>query len=166
MSASLRSSPESDDMDVTDVLRDRMQEPSGFQRMVGVSIALHAAAVAVVLLAPRGMFERAADAPRQVMTISLGGGGEGPRNGGLNPVGGKPVQVQTPPEEIQKREPVRPPAAKAPDMVLPTKAPAKSAKTPPPIVKQAPDDARGRTPTKGAQVTPGTTIADTGVRGQ
>jgi hypothetical protein len=28
-------------MDVTDILRDRMQEPPGFQRMVTLSIAAH-----------------------------------------------------------------------------------------------------------------------------
>jgi TonB family protein len=44
---------------------------------------------------------------------------------------------------------------------------AKSVKaTPSPPVKQAPDDARGRTPTRGAQASAGSTPADTGVRGQ
>jgi protein TonB len=38
--------------------------------------------------------------------------------------------------------------------------------TPSPPVKQAPDDARGRTPTRGAQTSAGSTAADTGVRGQ
>jgi TonB family protein len=33
-------------------------------------------------------------------------------------------------------------------------------------VKQAPDDARGRTPTRGAKTSPGNSIAETGVRGQ
>ncbi len=33
-------------------------------------------------------------------------------------------------------------------------------------MKQAPDEARGRTPTKGAQITPGTAVAETGARGQ
>ena len=153
-------------MDVTDVLRDRMQEPAGFQRMVSASIALHLAAVALVLFAPRGLFQREAEAPRQVMTISLGGGGEGPRTSGMTPMGGRPVQVQTPPEETPKREAVRPPAAKTPEMVLPTKAAAKPSKSAATAVKDAPDQARGRTPTKGAQVTAGTTIADTGARGQ
>lgn len=153
-------------MDVTDILRDRMQEPSGFQRMVTVSVALHMAAVAVVLFAPRGMLQRDSAPPRQVMTISLGGGGEGPRTGGLSTMGGRPVQVQTPPEETPKREAVRPPAAKTPEMVLPTKPAAKPSKTTTAVVKQAPDEARGRTPTKGAQVTAGTAIAETGIRGQ
>jgi len=153
-------------MDVTDILRDRMQEPSGFQRMVTISVVLHAVALAIVVLAPKNLLGRGGDEPRQVMTISLGGGG-GPINGGMTPMGGQPVQQQTPPEEIAKREAIRPPAAKPPEMVLPTKQSTKPSKTSPaPDIKQAPDQARGRTPTKGAQVTPGTSIADTGVRGQ
>jgi TonB family protein len=33
-------------------------------------------------------------------------------------------------------------------------------------VEQAPPDARGKTPTKGAETSPGTAVAETGVRGQ
>jgi TonB family protein len=153
-------------MDVTDVLRDRMQEPAGFQRMVTASIAIHLAALALVMFAPQGLFHRGSEAPAQVMTISLGGGGEGPRTGGMTQMGGRPVQVQTPPEETPKREAVRPPAAKTPEMVMPTKAEAKPSKSAATVVKQAPDEARGRTPTKGAQVAAGTAIAETSVRGQ
>ena len=49
-------------------------------------------------------------------------------------------------------------------MPLPNAKPVKA--TPGPTVKQAPDEARGRTPTKGAQPAFGSAIADTGVRGQ
>jgi TonB family protein len=38
--------------------------------------------------------------------------------------------------------------------------------TPGPQVKQAPTDARGRTPTKGAQTSAGSSVAETGTRGQ
>jgi TonB family protein len=153
-------------VDVTDVLRDRMQEPAGLQRMVTVSLGLHVLAATIVVFAPGRWIGRVADAPRKVMTISIAGGGEGPRNGGLTTMGGRPVQVQTPPEEIPKREPIRPPAAKAPEMTVPLKGAKPIKATPAPAVKQAPDEARGRTPTRGAQTTPGTTVADTGVRGQ
>src|SRR5205807_7468543 len=71
-----------------------------------------------------------------------------------------------PPEDLARREAIRPPAAKAPEMTVPLPN-AKSVKaTPSPKVKQAPEDARGRTPTKGAQTSAGSTIADTGIRGQ
>src|SRR5712691_9668690 len=100
------------------------------------------------------------------MTISLGGGGVGPQDGGLTTMGGRPIQTVTPPEEAPKREAIRPPAAKAPEMTmpLPHAKPVKAA--PAPAVKQAPDDARGRTPTKGPQTSAGSAVADTGVRGQ
>jgi TonB family protein len=44
------------------------------------------------------------------------------------------------------------------------KKPVKAA--PAPVVKQAPDDARGRTPTRGTEKSPGSTVAETGARGQ
>ena len=152
-------------MDVTDILRDRMREPGGFQRMVTLSIAAHAVLVAAVFVAPGGWLGQRAAANREVMTISLAGGGEGPRNGGFTTIGGRPVQAETPPDEPPRREAVRPPAAK-PEMAEPTAkvSPKTPAKTP--DVKQSPDQARGRTPTKGEKITPGTAIADTGVRGQ
>ena len=36
----------------------------------------------------------------------------------------------------------------------------------PPVVKQAPDEARGRTPTRGAETRAGSAVAETGARGQ
>ena len=60
-------------MDVGDVLRDRMQPPAGLERMVGVSIAVHAVFLAGLLLMPGQWFAQTNQAPRAVMTISLGG---------------------------------------------------------------------------------------------
>jgi TonB family protein len=76
------------------------------------------------------------------------------------------VQTQAPPEELPKREPMRPPAAKTPDMTMPLPNARPSRATPAPTVKQAPDDARGRTPTRGAQTSEGNAVAETRVRGQ
>jgi TonB family protein len=151
-------------MDVTDVLRDRMHEPSGLQTMVVVSIVLHAALIAAALILPATLFPRASETQAPSMTVSLGGG-EGPRNGGLTSIGGRPVQAVTPPEA--KREAVRPPAAKTPEMTMPLPK-AKPAKTPPPStpVTQAPDEARGHTPTRGAVTSAGSAVAETGARGQ
>lgn len=152
-------------MDVTDVLRDRMQEPAGLQQMVAVSITLHAVVIAAVIFAPGALLSRPKNTTANIMTITLGGGGEGPRNGGLTAIGGRPVQEVTPPEA--RREAVRPPAAKTPEMTVP--APnaktARTTKTPPPVT-QAPDEARGRTPTRGAETSAGSSIAETGARGQ
>lgn len=154
-------------MDVTDILRDRMQEPAGLQRMVLFSVLAHIAGTVIFLLGSGHLFGRASTPPRNIMTISISGAGEGPRNGGLTAAAAQPVQAPRAPEEAAKREPVRPPAAKTPEMILPTNKPTpKASRTPPPIVKQAPDDARGRTPTRGAEPTPGNAVAYTGARGQ
>jgi TonB family protein len=153
-------------MDVTDVLRDRMGQPAGLPRMVTVSVLGHAALAAVVIAAPGNFLGRHVEQSRNVMTISLSGAGEGPRNGGFTAAASQPVQVQTPPEELAKREPARPPAAKTPELTLSTsKTPARS-KTPQTAVTKAPEDARGRTPTKGTQVAAGNAVAYTGERGQ
>src|SRR5262245_60949604 len=130
-------------MDVGDVLRGRMQQPAGFQRMVAVSIVLHTSLVAAVFLTPKG-FLTGDRGSRSVMTISLGEGTGGPSTGGMTAVGGRPVQVQTPPDEPPKREAVRPPAAKAPEMTvpLPNSKPVKATPAATPV-KQAPDEARG-----------------------
>jgi TonB family protein len=152
--------------DVSDVLRDRMQTPAGMRRMLTVSMAVHLALAAALLFAPGGLLKRADDPTRTVMTISIGGGGDGPDVGGMTMMGGQPVQTQAPPEDLVKPEPVRPPAAKTPEMTvpLPDAKPVKAARAP--AVKQAPEEARGRTPTRGAQTSPGTAVADTRVRGQ
>jgi len=151
--------------EVSDVLRDRMQAPGGLQPMLTVSVAVHLGLAAALIFASGGLLKRA-DASRTVMTISLGGGGNLPQSGGLTPIGGAPVQTQTPPDEPIKREPARPAAAKTPEMTMPLPNAKPLKPTPGPPVKQAPDEARGRTPTRGAQATAGSTVADTGVRGQ
>jgi hypothetical protein len=153
--------------EVSDVLRDRMQEPDGLQKMLIVSLLAHSVIVTGLLLAPRNWLGRADQSPRSVMTISLAGAGEGPRNGGLTAASARPVQAQTPPDDSPRREAVRPPA-KTPEMVLPTKTSARTptSVTPTPIVTQAPEQARGRTPTKGARLSPGEALATTMVRGQ
>ena len=153
-------------MEVTDVLIDRRVEPKGMQAMLAASMVFHAVLLAGFLFAPGGWLDSRKTAPKTIMTITLGGGNEGPANGGMTSVSARPVQVQTPPDEPKRPEPVRPPAAKVPEMTVPVpkKAPIKA--PPPPKVAEAPDDARGRTPTKGAETRPGTALAETGARGQ
>src|SRR5438093_2310417 len=151
-------------MDVGDVLRDRMQEPAGLQRMIMVSCAVHTAIAVALLFAPARWVSHSQEAPRTLMTISLGGGG--PRSGGMTAMGDRPVQVQTPPEQPKPREPVRPPAAKTPEMTVPMRNARPSRTTPAPSVKQAPEDAKGRTPTRGPETRAGSTVAETGTRGK
>ena len=132
--------------------------------MLSVSVAVHLAFAAALVFAPGGLLKRAADPARTVMTISLGGGGEGPDVGGMTMMGGRPVQ--TPAPDLAKPEPVRPPAAKTPEMTIPLPNAKPVKPRPAPTVKQAPDEARSTTPTRGAQTSPGSTVADTGIRGQ
>jgi TonB family protein len=149
-------------MEVTDILRGRMHTPAGLQKMVSVSVAVHLTLAAALILARGGLLSRH-DVPPTLMTISLSGSA-GPENGGMTALGGRPVQAVTPPDA--PREAVRAPAAKTPDMTVPLTN-AKTVKaTPSTPVKQAPDEARGRTPTKGKEPAFGSAIADTGVRGQ
>ncbi len=152
-------------MDVTDVLRDRMHEPAGLRSMATVSIAVHAVAIGLVLFGPGRWIGRDAEAPRAVMTITLGGA-SGAQTGGTSAIGGRPVQAQTPPDEPKQREAIRPPAPKAPAMTLPRPGARPVRATPAPEVKQAPDEARGRTPTRGAEVSAGSAVAETRARGQ
>lgn len=152
-------------MDVSDVLRDRMSEPAGLQRMAAMSVVAHGAILAAILFAPAGWLGGKPDASRVVMTISLGSGTPGPKNGGMTPIGGRAIQEQAPPVPPKTPDPVRPPAAKAREMTVPRPGtpPLKNANT---AVKQAPDQARGQTPTRGPEPTPGSAVAETGVRGQ
>jgi TonB family protein len=143
-----------------------MHEPGGLQRMAVLSILVHGAALAALMLAPGNWLSQADAPPRTVMTISLGGGNGGPASGGMTSIGGRAVQAVTPPEAPKRPEPVRPPAARTPEMTVPTPERATRRSAPAAPVKQAPDQARGTTPTKGAEIRDGSAIAETGARGQ
>jgi protein TonB len=154
-------------MDVTDVLRDRTRDPRSSQEMMAISASaiLHAGLFTVLLLAPDLLIPGRTSSERTVMTITLGGGAGGPDNGGMTSIGGRPVQALTPPDPPKRPEPVRPPAAKTPEMTLPAPRAAKPRSAPSAPVKDAPPDARGRTPTRGSETSPGSAVAETGARG-
>jgi periplasmic protein TonB len=159
-------------VDVSDVLRDRMSAPTGLQGMVVVSLALHAALFGGMLFLPRTWLGAQPTVPKTVMTISLAGGNGGPNNGGMTSIGGRAVQAEPPPEPPKRPEPVRPPAAKTEEAVvpIPTKTPPpRPARPAPPRpatpIKEAPPEARGRTPTRGPETRAGSAIAETGARG-
>jgi TonB family protein len=150
-------------MDVSDVLRDRMQEPPGLQRMAVVSAIVHVAVAVAVLLGP-GLLLPRQQAPAPVMTISLGAGTPGPQSGGMTSMGGRAVQAETPPD-IKRPPPPTPPAPKTPQMTEPVKGRAPARTTKPPVT-QAPEGATGRTPSKGAETAAGSANVETNVRGQ
>jgi TonB family protein len=152
-------------VDVTDVLRDRIGEPDGFQRMAVISVLVHAAAFAVLVLMPGRWLALREPAPKTIMTIRLDGGNGGPNNGGMTSIGGKAVQAETP-EPPKPREAQTAPAPVTPKMTvpIPSKIPARPTK-PAPEVTQAPDQAKGRAPTKGVETRAGSSLAETGARG-
>jgi TonB family protein len=144
-----------------------MQEPGGLQATAIVSLIVHGAIVAAMVFGPMRWISHTVDEHKAVMTISLGGAGTGPQNGGLTSIGARAVQSTEP---APTREAVRPPAAAVPQMVAPIDKtpPAKTAKAPPtPVETVAPNpEARGTTLARGDEVRTGSAVAVTGARGQ
>lgn len=142
---------------VTDIIVARAQHTDQLSRMVVWSIAAHAGVIALLLLWPT---PSTSDAPKIVMTVSLGGA-PGPKTGGLTQMGGQTVQAPQPQEAPKPVE--APPAPKAPAMTLPDP---KVRPKPQPKVKEAPPDANAKKVNTGPEPREGTTRADTRVRGQ
>jgi TonB family protein len=146
---------------VSQVLSARSHEADGLQRVLGVSLLVHLGFIAVVFLAPAAWFGTLSPEPEVVMTISLGGP-VGPNDGGLTQMGGRPVQALA--ETKRAIEPVRPPAAKAPEMIEPKKTAPKKAET---KVTETAKTPTGRTPTRGEEVRKGSAVsAAQAARGQ
>ena len=143
---------------VTDIIVSRAQISESLRSMIVWSVAAHIALFAFMILMPASWRGQMDEGPKTVMTISLGGA-PGPRNGGLTTMGGRTVQAPPPVEPVRKVE--TPPAAKTPEMALPTK----NARPAKPQPQQAPKDATARTPSAG-QPQEGSTRVDTGARGQ
>lgn len=129
--------------------------------MLGASAAAHLALLTAFVLLPGWWFGASIKQPETIMQISLGGP-IGPNDGGVSTLGGRTIQQAVPVEPKKPIEPVRPPAAKTPEMVVPTKAPPR--KTEPNKVETK--DPRSTRPTKGAEVQKGSTVAETGAKGQ
>ena len=142
---------------VTDIIISRAQITERMDAMIPWSIAAHIALFAFMIFMPASWRGAVDEGPRTVMTISLGGAA-GPRNGGLTTMGGRTVQAP-PPEPVKKVE--APPAAKTPEMALPTK----NARQVKPQTQEAPKEATARTPSTG-QPQEGSTRVDTGAKGQ
>lgn len=142
----------------------REQQAAGFGAMTGLSALGHALLIAALLLAPSDWPGQRVAQERDVMTISLGGA-PGPRSGGMTAMGGRPVQQVAPPEPKARPEPVQAPAAKPPAMVEPIGKPVKKPAPAPEAPKTTTEQAPGRVPIKGAQVQPGSAVAQTGGTG-
>ncbi|HXD75361.1 MAG TPA: energy transducer TonB [Vicinamibacterales bacterium] len=153
-------------MELSDVLRERMQEPGGLTATALVSLLAHAAVGAAVIFGPLRSMTRSIEDKRPVMTITLGGAGTGPSAGGMTSIGARAVQTTEP---ATKPEAVRAPAAKAPEMTIPlAKTPPKPAKAPAkqPDVAPLTQEARGSTLARGDELRNGSAVGVTGARGQ
>ena len=126
----------------------------------------HAVLVAVVLLGPGSWFSGAEeDAALDVMTLRLGGP-EGPGEGGLTPLGSRPIQEVVPLQEARRPQWIQPPSPTPPEMILPvTEEESRRRPEPETEVETAPEEARGRTPTRGPEAREGLAMADTGATG-
>jgi TonB family protein len=144
---------------VSQVLVARTPKGDGLSSMLGASVVAHVVLLLLFVFAPAGWFGAENKVPETVMQISLGGP-IGEDKAGLNTLGARPTQQVT--ENPKAVEPVRPPAAKTPEMILPTKAPPKKT-TPNPVDAKDPRSSR---PTKGAEVQKGSAVAVTNARGQ
>ncbi|MGE3277165.1 MAG: TonB family protein [Vicinamibacterales bacterium] len=148
---------------VSQVIVGRTHDAGGLDRMLGYSAVAHLVLITAVALMPAMAIPQSE--PEAVMTISLGGA-PGPRNGGMTPLGGRPVQQVQPPEARPVPQPVRAPAAREPEMVEPKREAPRKTET---KVQTAPVQKRtpvSRTPTTGEEVRQGNAVADTGGRGQ
>jgi outer membrane biosynthesis protein TonB len=142
---------------VSEVLVDRSKQADKVAQTMVLSLVAHAALIALVTFVP-GSSSETQTQPR-VMTISLGGA-PGPLQG-RNPISSVPKQ-QVVPETVKPAVNTTPAAAK-PELIEPTKSAPVAPKA---AVKPETKDARGRTPTKGAEVTTGTAKVETGSRTQ
>ncbi len=144
---------------VSQVLSVRSRDVGGLEKMVGASVLAHIALLAAVTIVPSSWLGVHEAEPEVVMSISLAGV-EGPRTG-MTMLSARPIQTQAT-ETTKTIEPVRPPAAQAPEMIEQKKAAPKKSETP---VEKAATDAKSRTPTKGAETRTGTAKAETPARG-
>jgi TonB family protein len=143
---------------VSEVLVARSRNSDGLSSMLSASAVAHVVLVGLFVFLPAGWFGADNTPPETIMQISLGGP-VGEDKAGLNTLGARPIQQLS--ETKNAIEPVRPPAAKAPEMIEPTKAPPKKTTT----NKVDAKDPRSTRPTKGAEVEKGTAVAVTKSKG-
>ncbi len=148
---------------LTDRLRHRIEASDRLSLTFGVSLAGHVVVMVGLMLFPAGLFsESGAVAAGPVMNVSLGGPA-GPSSGGQTALAAQPVQEVLPLEEADRPEWIQPPAPAPPEM---TEAVSEGRRPELDIpVETAPEEARGRTPTRGPELREGAALAETGVQG-
>jgi TonB family protein len=144
---------------VSEVLIARTPKDDGISSMLGASAVAHLVIVTAFVFLPAWWFGAQTKPPETIMEISLGGP-VGPDKAGMSSLSARAIQQEAV-EPKKAIEPVRPPAAKTPEMVLPTKTLPRTA-TP---NKQEAKDPRSNKPTVGKEVQKGTAVAETKAKG-
>ena len=148
----------------TDVLRERAKYEDSLGRTHAISLAGHVVLIVVILFWPSGILSRPdAEEKVEVMTISLGGPA-GPSRGGQTALAARPVQEVLPLKEADQAQWEQPPAPAPPEMLVPTPEARRRPEADVPV-EAAPDESRGRTPTRGPELRKGNALAETGARG-
>jgi len=145
---------------VSDVLESRKHEPGGLKKTAMISLAAHVAALAILAFVP-GVMPQAAEKPRVVMNISLGGA-PGPNTGGMQMIGGRAIEA-APPSAAPTVVRNPPPSVTAPKMTVPD--PKLKPRTPPKSTASS-KDLKGTARGRGFETQAGTARMDTGARGQ
>ena len=147
------------------ILLDRARESDGLRRTVGISLGGHVVICLAVLLSPNSWLSgnEGNASPDVVMSISLGGP-RGPGEGRADAPGWAPGARDLPLVEARRPQWIQPPTPIPPKMTVPVEEPAPRPEVQT-EVETAPDEARGRTPTRGPELLDGTAMADTGVEG-
>ena len=153
--------------EASEVLAARAGEHDELRRTVVVSAIAHVILIAAALFTPAVWWTDTANEPAlDVMTLRLGGP-EGPGEGGRSALGARPIQEVVPLPEIRRPQWIQPPTPAPPKMILPVPetVPARRPE-PETAVDTAPEEARGRTPTRGPEARAGRAMAETGVEGE
>jgi TonB family protein len=145
---------------VSEVLIARADKDGGLASLVGASALAHVVIFGAFVFLPAWWFGARTDPPETIMQVSLGGP-VGPNDGGVSTLGGRTIQQVVPVEAKRPIEPVRPPAAKAPEMIDPTKAPPRKI-TPNKVEAK---DPRSTKPTVGQEIQKGPSVAETNAKG-
>ena len=149
----------------SDVLRERARHEDSLRRTHAISLAGHVVLIGVILFWPsRFLSNPDAEELVEVMTISLGGPA-GPSRGGQTALAARPVQEVLSLEEADQPQWEQPPAPAPPEMTVPTPE-ARRRPEADVSVESAPDESRGRTPTRGPELRTGNALAETGARGE
>ena len=149
---------------ITDVVRHRAAAGDGLGRTCAISLAGHVVLMAAIVLFPSAFVaDVETELSADVMTISLGGPA-GPSTGGQAALAARPVQELLPLEEADRLQWIQPPTPAPPEMILPTEDTGRRPEEDVPP-ETAPEEFRGRRPTRGPELREGNALADTGAEG-